>query len=97
MKLTPEQALLRAEARALARPPRRPTVAGQALEAAFTAYLAEHGPHAAGAWASAKAGPLMARAHPRGAAGDAARARAERHFNTLKNAAQSGKDAHGPE
>lgn len=80
MKLDPEQALLRAEARALTRPKRGASDAGRALEAAFTAYLAAHGLHAAGAWASAKAGPLMAKAHPRGVAETAARARADRHF-----------------
>ncbi len=87
MSLTPEQTLLRTEARAARRaadtPARQRSAARKALETAFTAYVAEHGMHAAGAWASAKAGPLMAHAHPRGAAETAMRARAEHHFRKV--------------
>jgi len=87
MSVTPEQALLRTEARAARRaadtPARQRSAARKALETAFAAYVAEHGMHAAGAWASAKAGPLMAHAHPRGAAETAMRARAEHHFRKV--------------
>ncbi len=90
MIVTPEQSLLRAEARAARRaadtPARQRSAARTALESAFDAYLAELGPHAAGAWASAKAGPLMARAHPRGVAESAARRRAEHHFRKAPHA-----------
>ena len=90
MSVNPEQALLRAEARAARcaadTPARQRSAARKALEAAFAAYVAEHGLHAAGAWASAKAGPLMAHAHPRGAAETAARSRAEHHFRKVPHA-----------
>lgn len=89
MKLDPEQALLRAEARALAKAKRGASDAGKALETAFSAYVAAHGPHAAGAWASAKAGPLMARAHPRGAGESAQRACADRFFKKVDHAPEA--------
>jgi len=93
MRLTPEQYLLRAEARASRRaadpPAQQRSAARTTLEAAFAAYAAEQGLHAAGAWASAKAGPLMAHAHPRGAAETAARSRAECHFRKVAHAQAS--------
>ncbi len=92
MSITPEAALLRAEARAIRRaadkPARQRATASKSLEAAFAAYVAEHGPHAAGAWASAKAGPLMARAHPRSAAETAARRSAEHLFKKAPHVQQ---------
>ncbi len=61
-------------------------MANKALEAALAAYVDQLGPNAAGAWASAKAGPLMSRAHPRGAAETAARRRAVNHFRKVPHA-----------